>query len=129
MKLLELFKKTLITNEEAANAAKETADAAKNRAPERALVETEATKDRMNYIIGQVAGVVLETDPNNNNPVTVKDYLGFTRLSSDVNFIVEYNGHAVGLIGGCEIKGCSDRATAKWLESLEYSEEAGQDEY
>jgi hypothetical protein len=117
-KIITGLKKAMVSNEQASQKAKETASAVKNRPAEGDFVETEMTSAQINFIIGQLGGIILEKDPNANNPLTLKDYLGFPKMSGDVNFIVEFKGHSVGVIGGREIKGCSKKANAKWLERV-----------
>jgi hypothetical protein len=117
-KILSGLKKAVVSNEQATQKAKETASAIKNRPADGDFAEFEMTAAQMNFIVGQLGGIILEKDPNANNPLTLKDYLGFPKQSADVNFIVEFKGHSVGIIGGREIKGCSKKASSKWLERV-----------
>jgi len=115
VKLIKNIKKAMVSNEQAAQVAKTTAAVVKNRPAEGEFAETDLTAAHLHFLTGQLGGIIMEKDPNENNPLTVKDYLGFNKLSNDVNFIVEYKGHSIGVIGGKEVRGCSSKANKKWL--------------
>ena len=87
---------------------------------DRLYTEIKLTDEKARAILGQLGNIVVEADSNANNPLTIRDVLQYSKISTDVNFIVEYNRSAYGIIDGCEVIGCSDKAIAKMLETLEY---------